>query len=118
MKNHFGSLEKLRGKKIAMTWACSPSYGKPLSVPRGIIGLMSRFGMQVSLACPEGYGLIPEVVELAKQNSRKGGGSFEVVSSMEKAPASQNSWGSAGLQATRMPWFSAQKRAESPTGQR
>ena len=85
VKNHFGSLEKLRGKKIAMTWAYSPSYGKPLSVPQGIIGLMTRFGMRVSLAYPEGYGLIPEVVEVAKQNSRQGGGSFEVVSSMEKA---------------------------------
>src|ERR1035437_8624444 len=85
VKNHFGSLEKLRGKKIAMTWAYSPSYGKPLSVPQGIIGLMTRFGMKVSLAYPEGYGLIPEVVELAKQQSRKSGGSFEVVSSMDKA---------------------------------
>ena len=85
VKNQFGSLEALRGKKIAMTWAYSPSYGKPLSVPQGIIGLMSRFGMQVSLAYPEGYGLIPEVVELARQNSLMSGGSFEVVSSMEKA---------------------------------
>ena len=85
VKSHFGSLEKLRGKKIAMTWAYSPSYGKPLSVPQGIIGLMTRFGMEVSLAYPEGYGLIPEVVELAKQNSRKSGGGFEVVSSMDKA---------------------------------
>ncbi len=85
MKAHFGSLEKLRGKKIAMTWAYSPSYGKPLSVPQGVIGLMTRFGMHVSLAYPEGYGLIPEVVELAKQNSRKSGGGFEVVSSMERA---------------------------------
>jgi knotted carbamoyltransferase YgeW len=85
MKAHFGSLEKLQGKKIAMTWAYSPSYGKPLSVPQGIIGLMTRFGMHVSLAYPEGYGLIPEVVELARQNSRKSGGSFEVVSSMDKA---------------------------------
>jgi len=85
LKRHFGSLEKLKGKKIAMTWAYSPSYGKPLSVPQGIIGLMTRFGMQVSLAYPEGYELIPEVVELAKQNSRKSAGSFEVVSSMERA---------------------------------
>ncbi len=85
LKQHFGSLEKLRGKKIAMTWAYSPSYGKPLSVPQGIIGLMTRFGMKVSLAHPEGYGLIPEVVELARQNSQKSGGSFEVVSSMEAA---------------------------------
>jgi knotted carbamoyltransferase YgeW len=85
LQNHFGSLEKLRGKKIAMTWAYSPSYGKPLSVPQGIIGLMTRFGMHVSLAYPEGYGLIPEVVELAAQNSRHSGGTFEVLSSMEKA---------------------------------
>jgi knotted carbamoyltransferase YgeW len=45
LKNYFGGFEKLKGKKIAMTWAYSPSYGKPLSVPQGIIGLMTRFGM-------------------------------------------------------------------------
>jgi len=85
LKRHFGSLESLRGKKIAMSWAYSPSYGKPLSVPQGIIGLMTRFGMDVTLAHPEGYGLISDVVELAKKNSAKSGGKFEVVSSMEDA---------------------------------
>jgi knotted carbamoyltransferase YgeW len=85
LKRHFGSLEALRGKRIAMSWAYSPSYGKPLSVPQGIIGLMSRFGMDVTLAHPEGYGLIPEVVELARQNSAKSGGSFSVAPSMEEA---------------------------------
>jgi knotted carbamoyltransferase YgeW len=85
LKRHFGSLEALRGKKIAMSWAYSPSYGKPLSVPQGIIGLMSRFGMDVTLAHPEGYGLIPEVVDLARRNSAGSGGSFSVVSSMEEA---------------------------------
>ena len=85
LKQHFGSLEALRGKKLAMTWAYSPSYGKPLSVPQGIIGLMSRFGMHLSLAFPEGYGLIPDVVERARGQSKASGGSFEVVSSMEDA---------------------------------
>ncbi|RPI03505.1 MAG: knotted carbamoyltransferase YgeW [Ignavibacteriae bacterium] len=85
LKNTFGSLENLRGKKIAMTWAYSPSYGKPLSVPQGIIGLMSRFGMDVSLAYPEGYGLIPEVIELAKRQSVQHNGKFEVVNSMDEA---------------------------------
>ena len=42
-----------------MTWAYSPSYGKPLSVPQGIIGLLTRFGMDVTLAHPEGYDLHP-----------------------------------------------------------
>ena len=85
LKNHFGSLEALRGKKIAMSWAYSPSYGKPLSVPQGVIGLMSRFGMRVALAHPEGYGLIPDVVDLARKQSKASGGSFEVVTSMEEA---------------------------------
>jgi knotted carbamoyltransferase YgeW len=85
LKQHFGSLEELRGKKIAMSWAYSPSYGKPLSVPQGIIGLMTRFGMNVTLAHPEGYGLIPDVVELASQNAKKCGGSFQVVNSMEES---------------------------------
>jgi knotted carbamoyltransferase YgeW len=85
LKNHFGSLEALRGKKIAMTWAYSPSYGKPLSVPQGIIGLMTRFGMNVSLAYPKGYDLIPDVVRLAGENGTKTGGKFAVVESMEDA---------------------------------
>lgn len=85
LKQHFGSLEALRGKKIVMSWAYSPSYGKPLSVPQGIIGLMTRFGMNVTLAHPEGYGLIPEVVERARANSRQSGGSFQLGASMEDA---------------------------------
>ncbi|MGA2822329.1 MAG: knotted carbamoyltransferase YgeW [Bacteroidales bacterium] len=85
LKTYFGSLEDLKGKKIAMTWAYSPSYGKPLSVPQGIIGLMTRFGMQVDLAYPEGYGLIPNVVELARKQAGENGGSFRVVNSMEEA---------------------------------
>ena len=85
LKEHFGGLENLRGKKIAMTWAYSPSYGKPLSVPQGIIGLMTRFGMNVSLAHPEGYGLIPDVVARAGAQAVASGGGFEVVNSMEEA---------------------------------
>src|SRR5215208_1655049 len=85
LQERFGSLEQLKGKKIAMTWAYSPSYGKPLSVPQGIIGLMTRFGMDVTLAHPEGYGLIPDVIEVAKKNAAQSGGKFEVVNSMEAA---------------------------------
>jgi knotted carbamoyltransferase YgeW len=85
LKNHFGSLENLKGKKIAMTWAYSPSYGKPLSVPQGIIGLMTRFGMEVDLAYPEGYDLIPDVIELAGKQAKETGGKFRVVNSMEEA---------------------------------
>jgi len=83
--HEFGGVENLKGKKIAMTWAYSPSYGKPLSVPQGVIGLMTRFGMDVVLAHPEGYEVMPEVEEVAKANAAKSGGSFTKVNSMAEA---------------------------------
>ena len=83
--NLFGGVENLKGKKLAMTWAYSPSYGKPLSVPQGVIGLMTRFGMDVVLAHPEGYDVMPEVEEIAKKNAAATGGSYKKVSTMEEA---------------------------------
>ncbi|MBW2683477.1 MAG: knotted carbamoyltransferase YgeW, partial [Deltaproteobacteria bacterium] len=83
--NHFGGVENLKGKKLAMTWAYSPSYGKPLSVPQGVIGLMTRFGMEVSLAHPEGYEVMPEVEAIATKNAAAGGGKFSKTNSMEEA---------------------------------
>ena len=83
--NHFGGVENLKGKKVAMTWAYSPSYGKPLSVPQGIIGLFTRFGMDVVLAHPEGYNVMSEVEEVAKANAQKSGGSYTRVNSMAEA---------------------------------
>ena len=67
--HEFGGVENLKGKKLAMTWAYSPSYGKPLSVPQGVVGLMTRMGMEVVLAHPEGYEIMPEVEEVARKNA-------------------------------------------------
>lgn len=83
--SEYGSLEALKGKKIAMTWAYSPSYGKPLSVPQGIIALMSRFGMDVVLAHPKGYELENEPIEAAKKFAKESGGSFSHAATMEEA---------------------------------
>ena len=83
--HEFGGAENLKGKKIAMTWAYSPSYGKPLSVPQGVIGLMTRFGMDVVLAHPEGYEVMEDVIKTAEENAEKSGGSFKVTNSMEEA---------------------------------
>ena len=83
--HEFGGIENLKGKKVAMTWAYSPSYGKPLSVPQGVIGLMSRFGMEVSLAYPEGYEVMDDVVELAKRQSAESGGSITISHDMKEA---------------------------------
>ncbi len=83
--NHFGGVENLQGKKIAMTWAYSPSYGKPLSVPQGVVGLMTRLGMEVVLAHPDGYEIMPEVEEMAATNAQRSGGSFTTTDSMKEA---------------------------------
>ena len=85
LADYYGGLENLKGKKIAMTWAFSPSYGKPLSVPQAIIGLMTRFGMEVDLAYPEGYNLISDVEDLAGKNANASGGKFRIVNSMDEA---------------------------------
>ncbi len=85
LQKTYGSLEALKGKKIAFTWAYSPSYGKPLSVPQGIVGLLTRYGMDVSLAYPEGYDLMPGMTDMASRHADASGGNFEVVNSMEEA---------------------------------
>ena len=83
--HEFGGIENLKGKKVAMTWAYSPSYGKPLSVPQGVIGLMTRLGMDVVLAHPEGYDVMPEVEDVARKNAQQSGGTFTKTSSMAEA---------------------------------
>jgi knotted carbamoyltransferase YgeW len=83
--HHFGGVENLKGKKVAMTWAYSPSYGKPLSVPQGVVGLFTRFGMDVTLAHPQGYDIFPEVEDVARSNAAKTGGSYQKAATMEEA---------------------------------
>jgi knotted carbamoyltransferase YgeW len=83
--HEFGGVENLKGKKIAMSWAYSPSYGKPLSVPQGVIGLMTRFGMNVCLAHPAGYEVMEEVETIARSNASESGGTFTKTNNMEEA---------------------------------
>ncbi len=75
----------LRGRKLAVTWAYAPSYAKPLSVPQGLIMLMPRFGMDVVLAHPPEYSLMPETMEAARENAQRAGAKFEIVDNMDEA---------------------------------
>jgi ornithine carbamoyltransferase len=77
--------EGLAGRKIAVTWAYSPSYAKPLSVPQGLITLLTRFGADVRLAHPAGYPLLDECVASARRSTATAGGSFRLVDSMDEA---------------------------------
>jgi ornithine carbamoyltransferase len=75
----------LRGRKLAVSWAYAPSYAKPLSVPQGLIMLMPRFGMNVTLAHPPEYFLMPQTIEAACDNASRAGVDFQIVDSMEEA---------------------------------
>lgn len=75
----------LAGKKIAVSWAYSPSYAKPLSVPQGLIMLLTRYGANITLAHPKGYELMDECLEAARENSEAAGGTFNVTDDMDEA---------------------------------
>lgn len=83
IKERFG--ENLRGLKIAVSWAYAPSYAKPLSVPQGLITLLTRYGMHVTLAHPPEFKLMKDQIKLARENATRAGARFEAVDSMEAA---------------------------------
>ena len=100
LREHFGG--DVAGKKIAVSWAYSPSYAKPLSVPQGLVSLLTRFGAHVTLAHPEGYDLLPDPMRWAHEGAVQSGGSFEVTSDMDAAFADADavypkSWGPQAL---------------------
>ena len=76
----------LRKKKMVVSWAYAASYQKPMSVPQSLILQMPRFGMDVVLAHPPEFKLMPEIMEQAEANRReKFGAGFEVVDDMDEA---------------------------------
>jgi knotted carbamoyltransferase YgeW len=79
------SPQGLGGRTITVSWAYSPSYAKPLSVPQGLITLLTRFGANIRLAHPPGYGLMPDTLQLAKSFAAESGGSFAMFDDMGAA---------------------------------
>jgi len=75
----------LRGRKIAVSWAYAPSYAKPMSVPQGLITLMTRFGLDVTLAHPPEYKLMDKCLNKAKELAEKSGSNFQIVDNMDAA---------------------------------
>jgi N-acetylornithine carbamoyltransferase len=75
----------LRRKKMVVSWAYASSYQKPMSVPQSLVLQMPRFGMDVVLAHPPEFRLMPDVMEMAREQARKFGSSFEVVDDMDAA---------------------------------
>lgn len=74
----------LQGKKIVVSWAYAASYAKPISVPQSLILQMPRFGLDVTLAHPPEFKLMPEIMDQAREQAKKYKTGFEVVNSMEE----------------------------------
>ena len=75
----------LRKKKLVVSWAYAASYQKPISVPQSLILQMPRFGMDVVLAHPPEFKLMPDIMDQAREQARKFGTGFEVVDDMDEA---------------------------------
>ncbi len=103
LEENFGDLTD---RRITVSWAYSPSYAKPLSVPQGLVTLLTRFGAHVTLAHPPGYQLTDSTMAAAEQNAA-GGGSFRLVDDMDEAFAGADivypkSWGAYDLMVERV----------------
>ena len=96
LREHFGG--SVAGRRITVSWAYSPSYAKPLSVPQGVVSLLTRFGAHVTLAHPPGYELLAEPMAWAAEGAAESGGSLRVTDDMDDAFAGAQavypkSWG-------------------------
>jgi knotted carbamoyltransferase YgeW len=105
LREHFGG--SVSGRRITVSWAYSPSYAKPLSVPQGVVSLLTRFGAHVTLAHPPGYELLAGPLAWAADGALASGGSFQVTNDMDAAFAGAQavypkSWGPQALMLDRV----------------
>ncbi len=96
IRERFGT--SARGLKIGVAWTSAPNYVRPLSVPQSLILLMPRFGLDVTLAYPPEFRLMPEIEEQARRNAAQAGTRFEISDRFEDAFADADvvipkSWG-------------------------
>jgi ornithine carbamoyltransferase len=73
-----------RGRTATISWACASSYVKPISVPQSLALLLPRFGMNVRLVHPPEFGLMPEIIEQARENALRGHAGFEISDDFAK----------------------------------
>jgi len=75
----------LRGLNVTISWAYAESHAKPLSVPQSQILLFPRYGINITLAHPKEFPLMPDIVEKAKKLAQDTGASFKITDDMDEA---------------------------------
>ncbi|MEG6584663.1 ornithine carbamoyltransferase [Dendrosporobacter sp. 1207_IL3150] len=82
MKEKIGDLKRV---KVSIIWAYAESHKKPISVPVSQVLLFPRYGMDVTLAHPKGWELPDWVIEKAKANAARYGGTVTITDNEEEA---------------------------------
>jgi ornithine carbamoyltransferase len=80
---HFG--ENTRGLKLGVSWTYAPNYMRPVSVPQSLILMMPRFGIDVTLAYPPEFKLMPHIIEQAQKNAEAAGVKFNITHEKDQA---------------------------------
>jgi len=71
--------------KVSIIWAYATTHKKPISVPLSQILLFPRYGMDVTLAYPEGYDMPDWAIKQAEENAKANGGSLKITHNQEEA---------------------------------
>jgi N-acetylornithine carbamoyltransferase len=82
IRERFGTT---RGLKLGVAWTSAPNYLRPLSVPQSLILMMPRFGLDLTLAYPPEFKLMPGIEEQARANAEAAGTRFEISHEFDDA---------------------------------
>ena len=77
-------LGKVRGKKYVIMWGYSKGFRGRCSIQEEAL-IMSRFGMDVTLAHPPGFEIDPKIIATSKANAEAAGGEFQVSNDINSA---------------------------------
>lgn len=84
IQEYFGRTQT-KGLKVSVIWCYATTHKKPISVPLTQTLLFPRYGMDVTLAYPEGYELPDWVIAQARENAEKHGGSVKITHNIREA---------------------------------
>jgi len=76
--------EALKGKKFLLTWASGALARSWCSVQEALL-VASRFGMDVTIARPDGYDLDPQVYDWTRANCAENGTRFQITDDPDAA---------------------------------
>lgn len=68
----------LQGKKLLLTWS-KGNLARSWNSPQETLMLASRYGVNITIARPEGYDLDPEVYKTVEENLKPYNGQFEII---------------------------------------